>query len=185
LKKNHSKYDRRDFIKGVTAAAGSVSLLGGCSRGTSAWRFFTDQEAELVGLISEQIIPADQDPGASEAGVVNFIDKQLVGPYLRHQGAYRAGLQGTEETSREMYGLSFRELSWEEQTEVLKALEAGRAPGHAWENSSSASFFSLVRDHTMQGFYGSPRHGGNRNFASFRMLGVPFPQVIGRNKPGA
>jgi gluconate 2-dehydrogenase gamma chain len=185
LSKNRTRYDRRDFIKGVTVAAGSASLLGGCSRRTSAWRFLTDGEAELAGLICEQIIPADQDPGALELGVVNFIDKQLVGPYQRHQEAYRSGLRGTEETSQAMFSLTFKELSWEEQTEVLKALEAGKAPGKTWENTSSASFFSLIRDHTMQGFYGSPRHGGNKNYASFHMLGVPFPQVIGRNKPGA
>jgi gluconate 2-dehydrogenase gamma chain len=185
LTKNNNRCDRRDFIKGITVAAGSVSLLTGCARKTSAWRFFTDQEAELVGLISEQIIPADQDPGALDAGVTNFIDRQLVGPYVRHQEAYRAGLRGTEETSQEMYGRSFEELDWESQTEVLRALESGKAPGKTWEESSSASFFSLLRDHTMQGFYGSPRHGGNRNYASFRMLGISFPQVVGRNKYGA
>jgi gluconate 2-dehydrogenase gamma chain len=35
----------------------------------------------------------------------------------------------------------------------------------------------------MQGFYGSPRHGGNRDYLSYRMLGIDYPQVIGRNRP--
>jgi gluconate 2-dehydrogenase gamma chain len=37
-----------------------------------------------------------------------------------------------------------------------------------------------VCDHCMQGYYGSPRHGGNRDFASWKMLGLPYPQVVGR-----
>ena len=34
----------------------------------------------------------------------------------------------------------------------------------------------------MQGFYGSPRHGGNRNYASYRMLGLEYPPVLGQNR---
>jgi gluconate 2-dehydrogenase gamma chain len=32
----------------------------------------------------------------------------------------------------------------------------------------------------MQGFYGDPRHGGNRDRVSWKMLGVPYPPVRGR-----
>ncbi len=38
----------------------------------------------------------------------------------------------------------------------------------------------MVLDHCMQGFYGSPRHGGNKDYASWRMLGVPVSPVRGR-----
>jgi gluconate 2-dehydrogenase gamma chain len=34
------------------------------------------------------------------------------------------------------------------------------------------SFFEMLIDHTMQGFYGSPAHGGNRDGASWKMLGI-------------
>jgi gluconate 2-dehydrogenase gamma chain len=39
-----------------------------------------------------------------------------------------------------------------------------------------------VLDHTRQGFYGSPRHGGNRDYASYRMLGLAYPNLIGQNR---
>jgi gluconate 2-dehydrogenase gamma chain len=39
-------------------------------------------------------------------------------------------------------------------------------------SSPLASFFAMVIDHTMQGFYGSPEHGGNRDEASWKMLGI-------------
>jgi gluconate 2-dehydrogenase gamma chain len=34
----------------------------------------------------------------------------------------------------------------------------------------------------MQGFYGSPRHGGNRGFVSFRMIGIDYPRIVGQNR---
>jgi hypothetical protein len=30
----------------------------------------------------------------------------------------------------------------------------------------------MVADHAMQGFYGSPAHGGNLDAASWKMLGI-------------
>jgi hypothetical protein len=32
----------------------------------------------------------------------------------------------------------------------------------------------------MQGFYGDPRHGGNLNRVSWKMLRLPYPPVRGR-----
>ena len=86
------------------------------------------------------------------------------------------------ETSQEMFGQGFLTLSWPQQTEVLRALEAGNAAGAIWQQTSSSSFFRLLRNHSMQGFYGSPRHGGNRGYASYRMLGLDYPQIIGRQR---
>ena len=146
------------------------------------WRFFTDAEALLVDAITEQIIPTDQDPGAIYAGVTNFIDRQLAGPYRRYRQAYRAGLAGVQETSRAMFRKPFESLSWDDQTALLKALESGKAPGSTWLGQSSSAFFELIRDHTMQGYYGSPRHGGNRDYVSYRMLKLDYPQVISQNR---
>jgi gluconate 2-dehydrogenase gamma chain len=46
--------------------------------------------------------------------------------------------------------------------------------------TKDAEFFNLIRAHAMQGFYGDPRHGGNRDEASWKMLGIPCPPVRGR-----
>jgi gluconate 2-dehydrogenase gamma chain len=43
------------------------------------------------------------------------------------------------------------------------------------------AFFAMLVAHVMQSFYGSPRHGGNRDAASWRMLGVPAVQIRGRS----
>jgi hypothetical protein len=68
-------------------------FVSGCGLPQRRWRFFSDDEAALVEAVTEQIIPADQDPGAKEAGVVYFIDKQLAGRYAKHQEAFRIAVQ--------------------------------------------------------------------------------------------
>jgi len=177
------RYARRKFIRDVGALAGGATLLSGCGKApTKNWRFFTDAEAQVLAAICEQIIPADQDPGAIDAGVPNFIDLQLTLHYKRHQEAYRLGLEGVQQTSAAMYGRRFEELKWDDQTQVLRSLESGKAPGAVWGSSSPRTFFNLVRDHAMQGFYGSPRHGGNRDYVSYKMVGIDYPQIIGQNR---
>ncbi len=177
-----ARYPRRRFLKDMGTVAAGTSVLSGCRNAPRTWRFLTDDEARTVLAISEQIIPSDQDPGAMYAGCTNFIDKQLVGPYRRFQSAYRAGIAGVQETSFVMFGNRFESLAWDNQTAVLKALEAGKSPGATWEKRSPAEFFEMIRDHVMQGYYGSPRHGGNRDFVSYRMIGLDFPQIIGQNR---
>lgn len=163
------KLRRRTFLgAGVTAVA-TGSLIS-CARGTAAeWRFFTAAEARTVEAICEQLIPADRDPGAKQAGVVNYIDIQLTKAFRRHRAAYRKGLAGVDTASRAKFSRGFAELSPEQQREVLGVVE-----------QDSKAFFDLILTHTRQGFYGDPRHGGNRRMASWKMLGLPFPQVRGR-----
>jgi len=163
----------------AAAAAGSGVA---CTATRSPWRFLTVDEARTLAAICDQIIPPDQDPGAAWAGVVNYIDRQLCGPFKHLRKTYRQGIAAVDAGSRALYGASFVDLTSAKQVEFLTALEKGRTPGEAWTHPPSAEFFALVVDHTMQGFYGDPRHGGNRNAASWKMLGVPYPPIRGRLK---
>ncbi|MCX6627365.1 MAG: gluconate 2-dehydrogenase subunit 3 family protein [Candidatus Solibacter sp.] len=161
---------RRRSLLGAGLAAVAGSAIS-CSAGKagSTWRFFTAGEAETLDAVCAQLIPADRDPGAREARVVNYIDIQLSRQFRKHRAAYRQGLAGIDQTSRGKLGKRFVELSPEQQIEVLNAVE---------ENSKA--FFDLLLMHTRQGFYGDPRHGGNRNMASWKMVGLPCPPVRGR-----
>jgi gluconate 2-dehydrogenase gamma chain len=103
-----------------------------------------------------------------------------MGPYKRHRATYRQGIRGIEQVSFKMFGRRFTELSPERQDEVLKELEGGGAAGEARKGVASNDFFSLILSHTMQGFYGDPRHGGNRARVSWKMLGLPYPPIRGR-----
>jgi len=170
---------RRKFIQVASAAAAGSMVC--CTNQRSPWRFFTLEEGQTADAICERLIPADQDPGASETGVVNYLDLQLMGPYKRFRASYRQGLKGVNQTSIERHGRRFAELSAEKQDAILKDLEQGGASGKAWKEISSKDFFALILGHTMQGYYGDPRHGGNRGRASWKMVGLPYPPIRGRS----
>ena len=173
------KLSRREFVRAAMAAAAAGSGIA-CRDARSPWRFLRMDEAITLAAICDQIIPADQDPGAASAGVVNYIDRQLCGCFRHLKKTYRQGIAGVNESSRTRYGASFVDLVSTRQVELLVLLEEGRAPGQVWRRVPSPEFFGLLVDHTMQGFYGDPRHGGNREGLSWKMLGVTYPPIRGR-----
>ncbi|HTY00804.1 MAG TPA: gluconate 2-dehydrogenase subunit 3 family protein [Bacteroidota bacterium] len=188
-----SKYSRREFLTIAALGAGSLTLAGsglsmleGCaSPGGTDRNFLTDPEYRLMEAIAEQIIPTDEWPGGRDAGVANFIDIQLAGPYKRFQSVYRKGLKAIEDSCVQSHGGKFEDLSWDTQTNFLQDMEAGRLSGDVWANGFAPRFFELLRSHSLQGYYGSPRHGGNKNFVSYRMMGLDEIQTVGQNRYGA
>ena len=174
------RISRRFFLRASSATllAAPVFHLLPVTGGT--WRFFTVPEAESVNAISERIIPSDQDPGASWAGVVHYIDRKLVGYHQGYQRLYRLGLQGVQESSLSLFAKKFVQLAESQQDELLRKLESNEVTGDAWKQVSPREFFNRVLEHTMQGFYGGPRHGGNREAISWRMLGLPTPPLHSR-----
>ena len=171
--------ERRKFLQIAATTAASGAAVS-CSKQTSPWRFLTAQEAFTLDAIAERIIPADEDAGASDAGAVTFIDRQLTGILKKHQKTYRSGLIGIDHASRGRFGKPFAELEPAQQDEILSAAEAAKVDAKDWNPAQAKAFFELVRDHVMQSFYGDPRHGGNRDYASWRMLGVPVSPIRGR-----
>ena len=61
-------------------------------------------------------------------------------------------------------------------------MEGGKMEGLQWEDGFDRYFFRLIRDYSMQGFYGSPRHGGNNNNISYKMMKLDYPVIIGQNR---
>ncbi len=173
---------RRDFIRQISIACGSIMFVPACTGYESVWRFFTEEEAKTLIAFAEQIIPADQDPGATDANIINFIDKQLVGPYTRFQENYRKGIPAIENSARNIHQKAFHELDSEARTAFMIRMEKGELPEEFWKEVNQRNFFRLVLDHTMQGFYGSPRHGGNKNYVSYKMMKIDYPHVLGQNR---
>lgn len=171
-------------LVGAAVGTGSTALLGRLSRATpSPYRFFTAAEAGLLIDICEQLIPGDDTPGATETGAIHYIDRQLCGVFKRHQAAYRRGLESFHQTCLQEHGQPFQALPADKKVALLRAIESGRVPKELWAGPSPQAFFNLALAHTMQSFYGSPRHGGNRGYASYRMLGLDYPPIVGRNRP--
>lgn len=175
---------RREFVRLITGgiAAVLISFNTACKNKISQWRYLNEVEIDLLDAIVEQIIPTDDFPGGKWANVSNFIDKQLNSYYRKHQLAYREGLAAFEKTVIQVKGKKFEELTFAEQTTMLEKMETGEFSGDYWKDHSASNFFDMVRQHSLQGFYGSPVHGGNRGYISYHMLGLDYPNVIGQNR---
>lgn len=180
MKKNR-KLQRRKFLKTAAVAAVAGSTIA-CQRASNPWRFFSLEEARTLEAICERMIPTDQDPGAAGCGVVNFIDRQLVGFHKQHQQSYRDGIAGVDQAAMALHGKPFADLQARHQDALLAAMEKNQVPGAIWQRLPARQFFDLVISHTMQGYYGDPRHGGNRDALSWKMLGVALAPVRGRQR---
>jgi gluconate 2-dehydrogenase gamma chain len=188
-----NKLSRRNFIKITALSAGAlsftlggISFIEGCNTAPSTGTgFFSENEIKLVEAIAEQIIPTDEWPGGRDAGVANFINIQLNGPLRRFQQDYRKGLAALQNTCEKKFHNKFEKLSFDSQTAVLKDMEAGRLDGDVWKKGFAGYFFELLRSNCMQGYYGSSRHGGNKNFISYKMIGLDEPQILGENRYGS
>ena len=176
--------NRRNFIKRIAAGSVSLLLLPGCTRRTEkcSYQVFKPEEADCLGCICEQFIPADDFAGAKEAGCVNYIDRLLYQRFPELKENYKNGLQSLDNFCRETHGKIFSQLAWDAQTTLLTQMEKGELAESFWDKIPQRNFFRLVLRHTMQGYYGSPRHGGNKNFVSYRMMRFDFPLLIGQNR---
>lgn len=130
-------------------------------------------EWATVEAIGARLIPTDHEPGAKEAGCVNFIDKALAHEDAALRPLYATGLRGTDAVAHAMAGASFVELTPKQQDAVLRALEDGKANEWPAGPTSSQAFFAQIHIHTIWGFLADPAHGGNHDYAGWRVLGYP------------
>ncbi|MDR1344795.1 MAG: gluconate 2-dehydrogenase subunit 3 family protein [Tannerellaceae bacterium] len=178
--------DRRQFIKQSVALSGCL-LLPACRRSPHArlYRTFSPEEAGCLIALCEQVIPADDTPGATDAGVIFYIDTTVARYFPETVSRYKTGIASLQTYCLREHGSSFETLAQSVQTDIMKRMDTGDFPSEdGWEGVSPKSFMSMLTEHTMQGFYGPPRHGGNRNYASYRMLKLDFPLVVGQNRYG-
>lgn len=139
--------------------------------------FFNDDEAAMVAAFAERLMPGGGGlPGATDAGVLNYIDLALAGAYAEQQDFYRRGLAQLDAFCRAAFRAPFVKLSPAEQDDVVLALEQGRAGG--FEFPSGPAFFNTVRTHTIEGMFADPAYGGNRDFAGWRLVGYPGAQLF-------
>ncbi len=170
--------DRRSVLRTGATAAAAATVACGAPEGR--WRALSDEEATTLAAACDRIVPPDEDPGASQAGVVRFIDRQLATRQKSDLSAWRRGIQALEASARRRHGKAFAELAADEQVAVLHALEDGSVDRADWGEADPAVFFATLRRYTMMGFYGDPRHGGNKDRVAWRMIGVPDPPIRGR-----
>ncbi|HXM95110.1 MAG TPA: gluconate 2-dehydrogenase subunit 3 family protein [Candidatus Dormibacteraeota bacterium] len=163
--------DRRHFLRSVaaggTAAFAAWPVSGMELAAPGVLKFFNKSQALLVGALVEQLVPADDFAGATEAGVVSYIDTVLAGPFGKfYRDVYEAGLQIVEDTSHKQFQQAFVSLLPEQQVVVLKKLESADAT-----ESRGSQFFKLLLQHTLEGYYGVVHHSGEKDeHTSWKML---------------
>ena len=164
-----------------------------------AYTFLTAPEAAFIEAAVDRFIPADNlTPSGTDCGVAIFIDRQLAGAWgsgdrtymqgpwqkgvptqgyqspLTPAEFFRAGIAATNAYCRKTLQKDFDRLTVEQQNKVLQDMEQGRV---TFEGTVSAQeFFNLLLGTAMQGFFGDPIYGGNRDKAAWKMIG--FPGVI-------
>ena len=131
----------------------------------------TEPEAATLEAIAARLIPSDATvPGAAEARAAHYIDRALGGALAGSLDTYRSGLVSVDAYAQASKGAPFAQLAPANQDAVLADLERNSATGF---DGGSAGFFALVLSHTMQGTFGDPFYGGNRNFAGWDLIGYP------------
>ena len=161
--------DRKSFLLGAQDKRLRVPL-----------RFFTEEEALIVAAATSRICPTDQSgPGARDAGVVIDIDRQLAGPYGRDRYRYT---QGPFEDGPPELGYQGKATPREIYREGIKNLKgfdrlAPEGQDTHLQKIASSRFFFLLRQHTIEGMFSDPIHGGNVDMIGWQLIGFPGPRM--------
>ena len=168
---DQGKPSRRDLFKGAALAGVAASGAARAQAQTpapapvrrEALETLSATEADILEAFCARLIPSDETgPGAREARAAHYIDRALAGALASSREAYRSGLSGLNGRAQAMKGQAFASLPEADQDQVLMALE-----------KDNPAFFSLVRDHTLQGTFGDPYYGGNAGFVGWDMIRYP------------
>lgn len=180
----------REYRGGIPWTSGKAQPPKGFE---TADRFLTDKERAFLTAAVDRLIPADKTPAASEVGAVDYIDAQLAGPYGRgdiyylqppfEQGLatqgyqaeapallYRQAIADIEAALAAENRGAFVELDGVAQDDLLTRLSEGEIE---LEHVHAKTFFDTLWQNTLEGFFGDPVYGGNRNMEGWRMIGFP------------
>ncbi len=151
--------------------------------------FFTDDEARFLALICDTLIPEDEFPSASQAGVVDYIDLQMAGPYGRGARLYMQP-PFAEGTASQGYQLplvpaqlirqGLADLADRDDGALRRDAAARKAAltqlsagDPAALQGHGSTFFDELWKLTNEGFFADPIHGGNADYAGWNMVGFP------------
>lgn len=209
------KLSRRTFFKAAGATAAAIAgkahafthdeahahgdaaqqAAAGAAPHTTAYTFFRPEEARFIEAAVARLIPADANgPGAIEAGVPNYMDKQLGGAWGAGERLYRSGpwqqgvagqgyqlpftpaelfhnaLRAIDEDLQHRRGTSFERLPGDEQDAYLQSLQTGK---QSLNGVPANTFFESLLALTIEGFFSDPIYGGNKDMVAWKMIGFP------------
>ena len=122
------------------------------SQAQSQLRFFTAAEMTSITLMSDLIIPADeQSPGAKAAGVPAFIDLMVSESAVETKNLWRNGLAAIDQLCKKEFSNTFSTLTSEQQVVVLKLISRNEYQPRRIEER----FFIAIKGLTVDGYYTS------------------------------
>lgn len=153
------------------------------------WFFLSDTEARFLAALCDVLIPEDEFPSATQAGVIDFIDLQLATGYGKGDDLYMKGpfREGTREQGyqadmvpaaliRNFIAAAIEEggdlaaADAEQREEVVRALsETEESYGGVQGQAVFEELWALTRE----GYFADPLYGGNRDYAGWQMVGFP------------
>ena len=156
----------------MTISRRELALLGAWARAEAAqqhadqparWTFrvLAAGEAREIEAIAAEIIPSGESAGATEAGVVYFIDRALETFSRGQRPLYHRGLAQAEAMRRKLFPAS-RDIASLERPERISLLQA----------IETTEFFEAIRAHTVMGFLADPAYGGNRGQVGWKHIGM-------------
>jgi len=170
---------RRNFLKSGGSALGvswlalnTTLILAACKKAQdnsatqAAYSNISIEQALELGAIVDQIIPPDETPGATDTGVVYFIDAALGGFMAGAAASLDEGLDDLANKAKLAgnQNSKFSELSFEQQTMLLKGIE-------------DSQFFGTLHFLTMMGMFCLPQYAGNRDEIGWDLLGFNHQHV--------
>jgi gluconate 2-dehydrogenase gamma chain len=148
-------------------------------------RFFTAAEARVVAAACERIFPSDESgPGATEAAVVIYIDRQLAGPYGRDKYRYTKGPWVESAPEHGYQGKASPQQIYREGIPLLGDFTAlpPAARDEKLQSIEKSVFFEMLRTHTIEGMFCDPMHGGNAGLIGWQLIGYPGPLMSFRDE---
>lgn len=188
---------------GATSGGGTETTKTVAAGQKLPLRALSEPEADAITAMAERIFPRDASgPGATDAGVVTYIDGQLAGGWGNGERLYMQGPFHEPEDSGHGYQLpltprqvyrralakiddychkhyndtGFSDLKPAQQDEVLTALEGGKVDlglARGKHGFTSADFFAMLLDNVTEGLFADPMYGGNRDMVGWKWVGFP------------
>ena len=130
---------------------------------------FDEGQMRSLQALLDTIIPADDYPGAWEAGVGDYLLRQLQGDLAELLPAYQTWLRALDGEAQSVHGELFADLSLAERTSLLMKIEKNDV-ATAW-SIDPAEFFREIVERCGEGYYSDPGNGGNRDWIAWKMIG--------------
>ena len=170
---------RRELLKiaGVCLVATGIArpMAAMAAAASTQAATLTAGEWRCLEAACERILPRDEQPGATDAGCANFIDKALAHEDSAALPLYRGALAALDTYCVGNHGASFADLPLVTQDAILAAVDTGALTAWPPALGRSQDFFATLRFHTIAGFLADPKYGGNRAYAGWRAVGFPGP----------